>query len=243
MRINTADTIGGLPILTVRAVLHRLWRVDDLTAQEVADALRDLQLDPRKASRLLKAMVAAGYLERVGGRPGVWCMSREGAALTWAHATRPIRRRTAERLLAGFLERVRALEGWKHPYAFGVAEVVVYGSYLRDVEDLGDVDLAVELLPRYSNPDAQFLYRQERIRAAERASGQLYRWRSIVHELDYPYREVMQYLRARKRSLSFLDLDGRRAFVESVPHRPIYRRPAEDGCLQGAYSPPPEAPA
>jgi hypothetical protein len=54
-----------------------------------------------------------------------------------------VTRKTADRVLREFLDRVRGLIA-NEDALYQVPEVVIFGSYLTNAERLGDVDLAIE---------------------------------------------------------------------------------------------------
>ena len=74
-------------------------------------------------------------------------MSALGRQLANAKFVRRITRPEAETLVAGLLNRVK-LVNERDELTHQVTEVRVFGSYLSDEADLGDVDLAVQLTPR-----------------------------------------------------------------------------------------------
>src|ERR1700704_1962485 len=66
----------------------------------------------------------------------------QGAALAIAKAGPPIKRKTADRIVAEFLHCVEQVNA-SQIYAYRIARQVVFGGYLTDRPDLGDIDLAV----------------------------------------------------------------------------------------------------
>lgn len=127
----------------------------------------------------------------------------------------------ATRLVVGVLERAQALADWDaHPYARRVAELVVFGSYLRpEVDQLGDVDLAVLWEPRFADPSAQYEYGRTRSRAAWQAGRT---WRNYFEEMTWPEVEVVRHLKGRSPAVSLCDLEENGEFVRGVPHRVVY---------------------
>jgi hypothetical protein len=106
--------------------------------------------DEAKAEQIGKALVDAGYLEDDPNEtePGRWyVVGALGRQLSNAKFVRRITRPEAQTLVAGLLARVK-LVNERDELTHRVAEVRVFGSYLGDKSDLGDVDLAVEFTPR-----------------------------------------------------------------------------------------------
>ena len=83
-------------------------------------------------------------------------MTTDGHALAGATARQPVTRTTAQRALDGFLARVEEINA--NPLAaWGVGTAVLFGSFLDpNIERVGDVDLAVEVVPLHQLTKEQF---------------------------------------------------------------------------------------
>jgi hypothetical protein len=81
-------------------------------------------------------------------------LTSRGEAFANASAAKPVFLKTAETLLQQFLERKR----------------VLFGSMLSEAERLGDVDIAIELLPKVAE-EAEFRKWCDRCRYAAREHG------------------------------------------------------------------------
>ena len=125
MRIDTNGKIGGSPALAVRKMLRYLrgwdqWKVADL---ETVAALA-----PGTGDALVKALRTEGLIEAVG--KGVWAVTQAGRTFSAATAAKPVKRATAEKALAEFLERVTQIN--EDPYFLAkVTRVVLFGSMLK----------------------------------------------------------------------------------------------------------------
>src|SRR5271165_3972619 len=127
MRILSDQEIAGYPAIEVRDFVRRYRLVEFLApAAEFA-----LALSPRAASTFLNKLVALGFVRESGRSNGrkVFQVTNSGLALANASAARPIHRRTAERVLTQFLERVHAVNS-THEYVYRVELVVLFGSML-----------------------------------------------------------------------------------------------------------------
>ena len=80
----------------------------------------------------------------------------DGHALAGATARQPVTRATAQRALDGFLARVEEINA--NPLAeWGARKLVLFGSFLDpNIERVGDVDLAVEMVPPHQLTKEQF---------------------------------------------------------------------------------------
>ncbi|HEX7461060.1 MAG TPA: hypothetical protein VF317_02660 [Dermatophilaceae bacterium] len=83
-------------------------------------------------------------------------LATDGHALAGATARQPVTRDTAQRALDGFLARVEEINA--NPMAgWGVRKLVLFGSFLDpNIERVGDVDLAVEMVPPHQLTKEQF---------------------------------------------------------------------------------------
>lgn len=94
-----------------------------------------------------------------------------------------------------FMERVRRVN--QNPaLLYSVFRVVVFGGFLRGSERLGDVDVAIDLAPRVPLTGNWV----ERFRQHAQTSGRCFR--TFEEEIDWPRRELILALKARKRSIS-----------------------------------------
>ena len=204
MRIDPRDKIGGVSVLEVRRRLCRF-----LGATVIGSFFRD--------EVILKAVLARGLVRRLDRDPtqlreprvvfgrgdlaaGPWYeLTDEGTRFAQASAAAPLRRATAERKLREFMARVEQVNQ-SNDYAYRIARVVLFGSYLTDAKHVNDIDLAVELAPRWDGFDVGMQYQkeQERVRLAPR-----HRTRNSLAVEQWPRLEVFLFLKARSRAFSF----------------------------------------
>src|SRR4029077_7925094 len=144
MRIDPKGTIVGYPALLVRRALRQL----DLHVELDLGRLETITGEGRA---FVKALTAAGLVEPT--RKGFWSITRAGKALSSATAAPRVKRATAERALGEFLGRVDYVN--RRPFFLArVVEVVLFGSMLKpEVDRVSDVDLAVDIAPKESNPE------------------------------------------------------------------------------------------
>jgi len=107
-----------------------------------------------------------------------------------------VTRKTADRALHEFLDRVRTLNANKDAL-YQVPEVVIFGSYLTDAERLGDVDLAIE-------PVQVRMARDDEVLSA---------------------RPTWQHLRNKSRTSSLIELELHREWLSDKPHKVILANP------------------
>jgi len=200
VRICATELVAGYPAVKVRNFLRRYRDTGDY-----ANAVDTELAITRDAARIfLRELVTSGLFEISQSRSGEqqFTLTRQGEILADTSAAKPIRRKTAERILVEFMERVNEVNATSE-YLYHVNEVILFGSMLSDVEQLGDVDMAVNLEPKVSDADALEEWRMARRHAAQ-AQG-----RSFATDLEWTYWpivEVYKQLKARSHNLSLHEL-------------------------------------
>jgi hypothetical protein len=203
MRITKDQIVAGHPTIRVRDFLRR-YR---LSTFKTSAAERALDLARKRASEFLIELSALGLIEPTkpfGEDTGpAFRVSSAGHAFANASAAKPISRKTAERVLGEFLERVDAVNSTEE-YVYRVQNAVLFGSMLSSMERLGDVDVAIDLQPKVTE-DTQFQQRCDARRHAAQEGG-----RSLRTTFDWamwPRIEILLRLKARSRSLSLHEFD------------------------------------
>ena len=123
-------------------------------------------LTPGQGGALVRTLRTEGLIEGAGR--GIWTITQAGQTFSSATAAKPVTRATAERALSRFLERVTQVN--QNPCFLAKAtSVVLFGSMLKpEVEQLSDLDLAVELTRK--EPDIKRAQEQNQQRAEELAN-------------------------------------------------------------------------
>lgn len=214
MRLNPGSTIAGHPVKVMRDFLRRAadyaW-----SSAYLADRL-DLSAD--QADETVERLIAGGLIEpdSRSTEDEYYRVTTAGRRIALASLAPPLKRETAERNLAEFLQRVEEVN--RDPYyLYRVERVLLFGSMLTDAQRVGDVDLAVELAPKIEDAGMHHAAKQQRISEAIE-SGR--RFRNIIAEASWPRREVMLHLKSRSRALSFHDIDD--AVLEDTETRLVY---------------------
>ena len=210
MNIVFDEPIAGYPALEVRDFLRR-YRLTGFYIEAAEDAL---VLSHRTATIFMNKLKGLEFIEeldrdRWDGRR-IFRLTIRGQALANASAARPLRRKTAERVLTQFLERVQRVNNAQE-YVYRVEHVVLFGSMLSDNDRLGDVDVAVELQPKVDESNAFQEWSMARRRAAE-AKGR--NFRGVFDWATWPSQEIFLQLKARSSGLSLHDF----CEVEKLPN-------------------------
>jgi predicted nucleotidyltransferase len=201
MRITKEEIVAGHPALQVRGFLRRYRHgLFMLPAAESA-----MQLEPQRAAEFLNDMVMLGLIEHT--KPlevePTFRVATRGHALANATGARPITRATGERVLRDFLDRVNAVNA-TNEYAFGIQSAVLFGSMLSYAGRLSDVDVAIDLQSRVTEP-ASFRQRCDLRRYAAQEQGRVFR--TVFDWAMWPRSEIMLRLKARSCSLSLHEFD------------------------------------
>jgi predicted nucleotidyltransferase len=197
VNLKPGQRIAGFPALTVRHLFRRMRVYDSVTRRFVAEVMGVSDIQARK---LLEKLDESGYISKKYHRNGVdwWELSDLGVSLSLASGAKRISRKAAETALAAFMLRVQQMNDDDY-YSHKVTAVVLYGSFLSDREDLGDVDIVVELKGRASDPQLQAEIVRAKIEQG-RAAGRDFSM--IIREICWPEDEVFLFLKHRKRTIS-----------------------------------------
>lgn len=210
MHIVCGELIAGHPAIEVRHFFRR-YRLTDFYIEAAEDAL---VLSPRTSTIFMNKLKDLGFVDELGrdkwnGRRA-FRLTIKGQALANASAARPLHRKTAERLLGQFLERVQRVNSTSE-YVYRVEHVVLFGSMLTDIDRLGDIDVAVQLQPKVDEGGAFQEWSMVRRRAAEEKGRN---FRGVFDWAMWPSREVFLQLKARSSGLSLHDF----CEVEKLPN-------------------------
>jgi hypothetical protein len=214
MRIRPDDVIAGFPAKQIRKLLRQ-----SRLSLSLDEATKVLGLNERSTLKLLNELEKQGFVEKNAFAPDPnknWENTAKGGALSNALFTAPVSRRAAEQKLSEFMDRVREVnEAGRFLYL--VRKVVLFGSFLTESSTVGDLDIAIELVPK--EPDSR--RHSELILAhafAAAANGK--RFQNFVYGLDYAAQEVRSYLKARSRIIQLTDC--RDGVLKIAEHRVIY---------------------
>ena len=201
MRISKEEVVAGHSAVQVRGFFRRFdGKFFMRSAVE-----RVMQLTPEQAEKFVNEMVALDLIEPTTqfDNEAAFEVAERGLAFANATAAKPIYRRTAERVLKEFMDRVDDVNASKE-YAFRIRGAVLFGSMLSCADRLGDVDVAIDLKPRISDPIRRRQLCDQR-RSIAQKQGRAFA--SATSWALWPRDEVLIQLKARSRSLSLHGFD------------------------------------
>jgi len=143
MRIQAGEAIFGIPMLIWRDAFRVLDRGSCPCSGPWLE--KRLGLDQDKGRACLAELAKAGMITQ--DDLGNWRLSVKGHALALS-SLRTFSRKSVERALQAFLERVDTVNR-EDCFFVKVRRVRVFGSYLSDVQVLGDLDLAIDLASKF----------------------------------------------------------------------------------------------
>ena len=120
MRITTNEKIADYPALQIRRLMRETVG-RSITPRYVREILGCSDIS---AARVLSQLQEAGFVESVRG----YWEATKGSALAMATATHPLRRETADRLVAELVNRARLMNAY-NKWAYRVRSLVLFGSY------------------------------------------------------------------------------------------------------------------
>lgn len=196
MRISGQDQIVSQPALKVR----QLMRIGQAHCIVPDDVIKFCDVDETVAAQIIQRLFEEGYIipDPVFPQSERWINTIKGNALANASAAKPIKRATAEKHLALFLRRVKQANETGE-FAYRVSKVIVFGSYLSEVSELGDVDIAVALADTTS--DSREISRLHDLRRAIAIKNGR-NFKDTFDEIIWPVQEVMLYLKSGSRVIN-----------------------------------------
>jgi predicted nucleotidyltransferase len=196
VQLRSGQEIAGFPALKIRDLLRK---IGDGSIRE--EWLLDKGFHPQEASQLFEALVQHLYIEpnrNIHERDGrYYKLTEQGLSIARASGAKRVQRETAARALTDFMVRVREVN--ENPkFLMMVTEVVIFGSYLSDKENLGDLDIACKCEFKFAFPDPQTFAKKlsEHFKASGRSS------KGSLVDMYWPWEQVHLYLKNRKRTIS-----------------------------------------
>lgn len=202
-QISGEQEIGGVPTLRVRdwlsrdsmrtrsclvACFHR-WK---LTRYEPDEHIS------HRVTKLMSALLELGYIvkeeKRYPDESQFYKLTKLGEEFARASGAKRLKRETAAQMLEGFMSRVAEVNADPR-FLVRVTRAVVYGSYVRGEETVGDLDLAVDYASKLTGEERKEAFKKH-FKARERIG------RSVLDVWQWPELEVKLFLKNRKRTIS-----------------------------------------
>jgi hypothetical protein len=93
--------------------------------------------------------------------------------------------------------------------------VVLFGSYIQDVETVNDIDIAIQLAPKIKNRKRREKLYAQRRQESKRNFG------TQTAYLGWPMQEVWLFLKSRSHVLSLHDFTSHKKFLKTIETKVI----------------------
>src|SRR6185312_6088496 len=185
MTLTPGQQIAGYPAMQIRWLMRRMRPHRGVTATFIADVLK---VGDKQVQSVILQLIKLGYIQGVDLKDDrTWFTPTElGIKLSLASAAKRITRKTADRTVTEFMSRVN-LANAREDFLFWITSVVVYGSYLTDIERLGDVDFGIELTWREPDENKHHTLIWDRVHIARSAGRQ---FANITEEVSWCQEEI-----------------------------------------------------
>lgn len=215
MRIDKKQKIAGIPAITVRDFLKKVK--DRLFT--VSDAIRFLKTDEQTVTTILAELQSCEYIELHDLKTEtVWEVTTAGRTFSMASAAKPILRKTADKKIQEFLDRVETVNCSNH-YIYEVVKVVVFGSYLSEQDKINDIDIGVALERKTTDRAVFDEMFEQCIRQAEQDGRH---FGTHLERIFWPEREIQLFLKSRSRSISLHPLND--GVIKSAVQKVLFEK-------------------
>ena len=219
MQIKSTDTIAGQPIFKIRKLCRytagKAWEKEWLLQLIISI----IEVDSTTSKHIFNSLVEQGFFEQAKeGKRQEWVNTIKGNSLSMASAAKPILRKTAEKILEDFLKRVKEVNENNY-YLFYVEKVIVFGSILGSNEKLGDIDIAIELVPKEKDSGKHMEFIKQR--AYDAVEHGRY-FPNFLDQLLWARTEVKMFLKSRSRSISLHETND--PILKQIEYKVIYER-------------------
>jgi predicted nucleotidyltransferase len=197
MYVDPTSEICGISAVRVRDLLSAASFLHWTTVY-VEDRLR---ISNAQARQLVEELLRLAYIRPVDTRDSSndwYTRANDGATFALASAAKPLTRKTADRKVREFLDRIHQVNS-SQQFLHRVRQALLFGSYLTDRPRINDIDIAVELVYKIDDPDQRAAAIQAKVREARQAGR---RFDSIADEVFWPSQEVRLFLKSRSRAIS-----------------------------------------
>ena len=161
MYIDPNSSICGKPALEVRNLMRKIGD-RNVSIELISESLNTSVSNARS---ITVKLINDGYLEisaQISSKRKWYRTTLKGNSLSLASAAKPIKRNTAEQKLLEFMERVNKVNRDNY-FLYRIKKVIVFGSYLSNKDRLNDIDVAVDVAPKFDKNE-QIRRNEERVK-------------------------------------------------------------------------------
>lgn len=161
MQIDWDQKVVGIPLPEIRDMLRHFGR-HPFDAYDLSDRLRsgrhnypsqeERVKQDRKGRQILRALAASDLIEKNPFFERSFNLNQNGLALATASTIPRMNRKAAEKAIEKLKLKVAAINA-DPAYMHDITEICIFGSYIEDVADLGDIDIGYTLKGRWNADD------------------------------------------------------------------------------------------
>jgi len=221
MRIEKDQIIAGHSALFVRDFLRKV-KTNYFNVEAAAGYLKKSNAETKI---FLGSLQKEDLVEEENlGAERFWTCTDLGSTLSLATAAKPLLRKTADKKLEEFLERVHELNS-NERYPYKVTKVILFGSYITDKERINDVDIGFEYTQKSKDEDEFKRMCELSVQKAKEHGKQL---TTYMDQLYWPYQEMLLFLKSRSRVISLHEAsaDGLFEKLEDSEKRVVFEEDA-----------------
>ena len=163
---------------------------------EAPDIKDHMEISQEKSEELIEKLIAQKYLKPVPNERGWFEPSHnlKYRKLMGATASRPINRKTADKLVKGLIERAKEINNSPN-FLDKVTKLIIFGSYWSEEEKINDVDVIAFTDRKIENYE-EYSSKVFKLRKKDKKS-----YRNLTEELYYSYYKTIKYLKNRSTAL------------------------------------------
>ncbi|SHL55185.1 hypothetical protein [Bradyrhizobium lablabi] len=192
MQVGKKETVAGVRLIKVRDFLK--LQEESFRAEAIGEFFK---VSGNRRQEIEQALLSAGYSSQHKSDKTRYLVTPLGRQLCNAKFVSRISREQAETLVRSFQARVANINE-RDELTHRVTGVRVFGSYITDRADLGDIDFAVAIEPRRDT------HVEESIKRAEQSGKTI---RNFLERITFGQTEVRKLLKDGSPYLSLHDFD------------------------------------
>lgn len=217
MRIKRSEIIAGIPAMEARDIARLFKKEGNFVSADYMTTKMKIK-DVHQVESMLKALTAEGFLEE---NDEGYFLTLKGSALALASANGAITKAKAEKELADLLSRIKEINE-SPDYPLRVGEIIVFGSYLSETNELSDIDIGFLVSRREDISNEEYVeLSDKRVKIALDKGRRL----QGFDDLFWPLKEITLLLKSGRSCLSLHNLSHaeERAFIESRTHKVLLK--------------------
>ena len=157
MKVDWSQTVAGIALPQIRDILRHVGRYT-FDENDISQRMRAGRYDfpseeeraqqDRKALEILQALAASGLIKTASSEDG-YRLNPNGRALCAANMLPRMSRKAADKAVDKLKKKVQEINA-NPVYMHEITELCLFGSYIEDTDNLGDIDVGYTLKGRWN---------------------------------------------------------------------------------------------